>query len=306
MPGAMPFLHRRWGNPMFSLIARWWFRATIHDVYCGLRGFTKDAYGKLHLQCTGMEFAIEMVVRASLAGLAVGEVPITLHPGWPNEARAAPADVPGWLAHVAVLPAVQSTLALSPPGTRARGAGLRRGRRWIRRRAPRQGGARRTHAALRRADDHRRLSGSDIRDPHEGVCNQRVVAAGRCAHAAVREGRLARTRTGHRYCACVVGVSLLIRTIVLWAERDFGNLDYPRTLRIAIPGVLATVVGLQTIFFVFFAGVLQLDRRPPAACEREMPPGSPRSATGTASSFRAGCRSLEKARSTSRDGASGA
>jgi glycosyltransferase involved in cell wall biosynthesis len=43
-PGAMPFLHRVWGNPMFSFLARWWFRSPLHDVYCGLRGFRKDVY----------------------------------------------------------------------------------------------------------------------------------------------------------------------------------------------------------------------------------------------------------------------
>jgi hypothetical protein len=61
----------------------------------------------------------------------------------------------------------------------------------------------------------------------------------------------------------VAGVWLLVATVAAWAQRDFGTLDYPRTLRVAIPGVLATVVGLQTILFVFFAGVLQLDRRHP-------------------------------------------
>jgi hypothetical protein len=50
----------------------------------------------------------------------------------------------------------------------------------------------------------------------------------------------------------------------VWAQREFGTLDYPRTMRIAIPGMLATVLGLQTILFVFFVGVLQLDRRPRA------------------------------------------
>jgi glycosyltransferase involved in cell wall biosynthesis len=44
MPGAMPFLHRWWGNPMFSIMARSWFRAPVHDIYCGLRGFTKELY----------------------------------------------------------------------------------------------------------------------------------------------------------------------------------------------------------------------------------------------------------------------
>ena len=80
MPGAMPFLHRCWGNPMFSAIARSWFRAPIHDVYCGMRGFTKDGYERFDQHCTGMEFATEMIVKSSLFGARMAEVPITLHP----------------------------------------------------------------------------------------------------------------------------------------------------------------------------------------------------------------------------------
>src|SRR5690606_40964151 len=80
MPGAMPFLHRWWGNPMFTKLARWWFRAPVHDVYCGMRGFTKDLYRRLDQRCTGMEFATEMIIKASLGGASIAEVPITLHP----------------------------------------------------------------------------------------------------------------------------------------------------------------------------------------------------------------------------------
>src|SRR5262249_24858831 len=80
MPGAMPFLHRWWGNPMFSAMVRSWFWAPIHDVYCGLRGFTKELYVRLNQRCTGMEFATEMIIKASLFGEKIAEVPITLHP----------------------------------------------------------------------------------------------------------------------------------------------------------------------------------------------------------------------------------
>src|SRR5688500_14847111 len=76
----MPCLHRGWGNPMFSLFARWGFHAPIHDVYCGLRGFRRDFYQSLDQRCTGMEFATEMIIKASLYGAKIGEVPITLHP----------------------------------------------------------------------------------------------------------------------------------------------------------------------------------------------------------------------------------
>src|SRR4051812_1560045 len=80
MPGAMPVLHRRWGNPMFSLLARRWFGAQITDVYCGFRGFTKDFWTELGQRAGGMEFATEMIIRASHRGTRVAEVPITLHP----------------------------------------------------------------------------------------------------------------------------------------------------------------------------------------------------------------------------------
>ena len=80
MPGAMPFLHRWCGNPMFTLLVRSWFRAPIHDVYCGLRGFTKELYNRLDQRCTGMEFATEMIIKSSLYGEKIAEVPITLHP----------------------------------------------------------------------------------------------------------------------------------------------------------------------------------------------------------------------------------
>jgi glycosyltransferase involved in cell wall biosynthesis len=79
MADAMPFLHRWWGNPMFSLLAQLWFGASVHDVYCGLRGFTKDLYQRLDMQCTGMEFAVEMIIKASLQKAKITEIPVTLY-----------------------------------------------------------------------------------------------------------------------------------------------------------------------------------------------------------------------------------
>jgi hypothetical protein len=78
-PGAMPLLHRWIRNPVFSFLARKWFRAPINDVYCGLRGFTKAMYRRLDQRCTGMEFATGMVIKAILRGEKIAEVPITLH-----------------------------------------------------------------------------------------------------------------------------------------------------------------------------------------------------------------------------------
>ena len=79
-PGAMPSLHRYFGNPLLTAIGRFFFRSKCHDFYCGLRGFSKTAYENMSLRTTGMEFASEMVVKASLFRMPVCEVPTTLSP----------------------------------------------------------------------------------------------------------------------------------------------------------------------------------------------------------------------------------
>jgi glycosyltransferase involved in cell wall biosynthesis len=263
LAGAMPPSHRWLGNPMFSLLARWWFRSPINDVFCGLRGFRRDAYDQLHLQCTGMEFATEMVVRASLQNLRMGEVPVTLHPdgrtshpphlrtfrdGW-RTLRFYLLFSPRWLF---LLPG----LALIVLGASAALAGY--------------GGLRIGGVGL---DVHTLLFGAlMVIAGYQGVIFAILTKAfainAQLLPPDVRLERFARVFSLERGLVTgavlmVAGVWLLVATVAAWAQRDFGTLDYPRTLRVAIPGVLATVVGLQTILFVFFAGVLQLDRRHP-------------------------------------------
>jgi glycosyltransferase involved in cell wall biosynthesis len=79
-PGAMPFLHRYLGNPVLSWLARLFFKSDIGDFHCGLRGLRRDAILALNLQTTGMEFASEMIVKATLRGLKIKEVPTILYP----------------------------------------------------------------------------------------------------------------------------------------------------------------------------------------------------------------------------------
>ncbi len=76
--GAMPFLHRYLGNPVLSFLGRLFFDLKTKDFHCGLRGFKTDIRERLHLSATGMEFASEMIVKASIAGLSMDEVPIIL------------------------------------------------------------------------------------------------------------------------------------------------------------------------------------------------------------------------------------
>ena len=88
--GAMPWLHRYLGNPVLSFIGRLLFGARVGDFHCGLRGFDREAVQSLNLKTTGMEFASELVVKASLAGWRIAEVPTTLRPdgrGRPSHLR---------------------------------------------------------------------------------------------------------------------------------------------------------------------------------------------------------------------------
>ncbi len=80
LPSAMPPLHRYLGNPVLSFMGRLFFKSKFGDFHCGLRGFERQAIRQLELCCEGMEFASEMVVKASLSGLRVAEVPTVLSP----------------------------------------------------------------------------------------------------------------------------------------------------------------------------------------------------------------------------------
>ncbi len=91
-PGAMPFLHRYLGNPVLSWLGRLFFNVPTGDFHCGLRGFSRDRIRELNLRTTGMEFASEMVVRASLAKYRIEEVPTTLKP----DGRSRPPHLRTW------------------------------------------------------------------------------------------------------------------------------------------------------------------------------------------------------------------
>ncbi len=91
-PGAMPFLHRYLGNPVLSFIGRLFFGVPVGDFHCGLRGFSREAILELGLSSTGMEFASEMVVKASFRGLRIEETPTTLRP----DGRSRPPHLKTW------------------------------------------------------------------------------------------------------------------------------------------------------------------------------------------------------------------
>lgn len=260
-PGAMPFLHRWWGNPMFTILSRWWFHAPINDIYCGLRGFTKEFYGTLDMRCTGMEFATEMIIKASLRSAKISEVPITLHPdgrkahaphlktfrdGW-RTLRFFMLYSPRWLFFMPGLLLVFLGLVgfgLAMPGVTIGKATF---------------------------DAHTLLFSSlSLLTGY-----QTMLFALFTKTFAVNEGlmppdprldafyKFANLERGLVAAGIVllVGLGLLTAALNQWRVADFGRLDYAQTMRLVIPGATLTTAAILTIFSSFFISLLGMQRR---------------------------------------------
>jgi hypothetical protein len=122
-PGAMPLLHRMLGNPVLSFIGRLFFKIPVGDFHCGLRGFNRDAIRDLELSSPGMEFASEMVVKASLNDLDIREVPTTLSQDGRSRAPHLRTWRDGWR-HLRFLLLHSPKWLFGVPGSTLLGAGL--------------------------------------------------------------------------------------------------------------------------------------------------------------------------------------
>lgn len=259
-PGAMPFLHRWWGNPMFSFLVRLWFGAPIHDVYCGLRGFRKDFQQSLDQRCTGMEFATEMVIKSSLRSAKIVEVPITLHPdGRKAHAPHLKTFRDGWRTLRFFLMCSPKWVFLVPGfllvlfGVLASGVALL--------------GFKIGPATF---DAHTLLCGSLALI----LGYQSIVFAIMTKAFAVSEGimpkderllRFFRQATLERgltlgVVALFGGAALLGTAILQWMQVGFGALDYSHTMRWVIPGATLTALGFQTVLFSFFISMMGIKR----------------------------------------------
>ena len=261
LPRAMPPSHRWIGNPVFSQLARWWFGTPVHDVYCGMRGFTKEHYAALDQRCTGMEFATEMIIKSSLRRARIAEVPITLHPdgrkshpphmrtvrdGW-RTLRFFLMYSPRWLFFVPGVVLVALGLvgyAIALPGLTIAGATF---------------------------DVHTLLYASFmIMSGYQAflfwlmtttfAVNQGLLPAPRAYDTFYRHVTL-EWGLALALVALVVGVAILSGAAGLWAVHDFGRLDYARTMRWVIPGATLTSLGLQTVQSSFFVSILGLRHR---------------------------------------------
>ncbi len=260
--GAMPLSHRWIGNPLFSLLARWWFWSPVHDVYCGLRGFRKAYYARLDQQCGGMEFATEMIIKTSLDRDArIAEVPITLHP---DGRRSHPPHLKtlrdGWRTlRFFLLCSPRNTfvrpglllLALGLLGYAVAMPGLRIGRVTF------EG-----HTLV--------FSSLALMLGHQAVLFgifAKFSAVG--ARLLPRDHRLDRLFAPVALeraliagvAATAAGLVLLAAAAGQWWSVDFGHLDYARTLRWVAPGATLTALGVQTTLAAFFACVLGFPRQ---------------------------------------------
>jgi glycosyltransferase involved in cell wall biosynthesis len=258
---AMPTLHRWIGNPLFSLLARRWFGAPIHDVYCGMRGFRKDCFERLDQRCTGMEFATEMILKASLMREQIAEVPITLHrDGRKSHAPHLKTFRDGWRT-------LRFFLMCSPrwlflwPGLSLIGAGLL------------GYGIALPRIAIHgiHFDAHTLLFASLFM-----LCGyQAIVFAIFARTIAVTAGILPPNRNLLRFyelvdlekglaisgLALLVGVILLVAAINEWRLTGFGLLDYAHTMRLVIPGATLLALGFQTVLSSFLISMLGMKRK---------------------------------------------
>ncbi|MGE5236847.1 MAG: glycosyltransferase family 2 protein [Acidobacteriota bacterium] len=260
-PGAMPGLHRYVGNPLLSAIGRLFYRSRCRDFHCGLRAFHRGAILALDLRTTGMEFASEMVVKATLGGLRVAEVPTTLRPDGRSTAPKLRTWHDGWRHLRFLLLYSPRWLFLVPGMTMVIGGSL-------------------VGAVLLPGP---RTVGGVTFDVHTLLYAGMAVVIGFQAIGfalfttvfAVSEGLLpetARVRSMLRLASLEGG--LVVGTVIfglgvggsLWAVRvwdatSFGNLDPAHMLRTVIPAVVACTLGCEVILASFFLSVLRLPRR---------------------------------------------
>jgi len=258
--GAMPMLHERFGNPFFSLVARRWFNSEIHDVYCGLRGFSKSHFQRLEQRCTGMEFATEMILKSCLFGARIAEVPITLYPDGRTGAPHLRTFRDGWRTLRLFLVCSPRQLFLVP-GAILIALGL------VAYLLAMPG----VKIGAVQFDAHTLLFGSVAM-----LCGYQAIFFGIFAKAlAAREGILPEDPYVKKILASVslevgliaataallIGLGLMFGAFNQWRAVHFGNLQYARTMRWVVPGATLTALGFQTILSAFLLSILDLARR---------------------------------------------
>ena len=257
-PGAMPFLHRYLGNPVLSFIGRLFFNISAKDFHCGLRGFARDAILGLNLRTTGMEFASEMVVKASLNKLRITEIPTTLD----KDGRSRPPHLRTWRdgwRHLTFLLMYSPRWLFFYPGALIFLTGMA-GMIWLLPRAQTIGDVTfGVHTLL--------LAGLAM------ILGFNVLQfAVLSKHSSVVHGLLPpnpRMQAAMRYFSLerllVIGVIVaalgcagIWHSFRFWQENHYGNLDFEQVMRMIVPSAVALVIGVQIVFGAFLADIIGL------------------------------------------------
>lgn len=256
-PGAMPWKNRWIGNPALTWIGRQLFRCPCRDFHCGLRAFRKDAIEGLRLRTGGMEFASEMVIRATLHGLRVGEIPTTLRP----DGRGRPPHLRPWRdgwRHLRFMLLFSPRWLFLYPGLLLVAAGLGLGGRLL------AGPLELGHVTL---DVHTLL-----------FCAASVLAGMQFLQFAVLtkvfalrhglhppEPRLHLLRGWSLEAGLAAGALLALSGVALataavfaWSRADFGDITTHDLLRQVIPACTLLALGLQVALGSLFLGILAL------------------------------------------------
>ena len=259
-PQSMPFLHRVLGNPMLSFIGRRLFGTPCGDIYCGLRGFDRAKIQALDLRSGGMEYAIEMIVKATLNGLRVAEVPTVLSPDERGRESHLNTWRDGWRS-------LRLLLVYSPrwlflyPGLVLLLGGLA-GMVWLLPEQRRVGDVTFDVSTLLYA-------GLAI-----VVGLQSIYFFVTARWFGIAEGLLPDDRRFRRIFgvrapdlgvavgACLLAAGLVVSgiAVAIWHRHGFGPLDYPHILRFVIAGSVLIACGFQTMLSSLFLSVLRLRR----------------------------------------------
>jgi glycosyltransferase involved in cell wall biosynthesis len=260
-PGAMPVLHRYLGNPVLSELGRLFFQSPCGDFHCGLRGFKKQSLLKMDLRTTGMEFASEMIVKATLHKLRIAEVPTTLSP----DGRSRPPHLRSWRdgwRHLRFLLLYCPRWLFLYPGAFLMTVGVVVGLLLLR-----------SPIVIGRV-------GFDVHSLLYAALAiiigfQAITFAVFTKLFAISEGLLPedeRLKSVFRYVNLELGLSIggalvlggvagSIYAFISWSFRSFPALDPSMMMRIVIPAVTSLTLGCQIIFSSFFLSVLGLARR---------------------------------------------
>ena len=259
-PGAMPPLHKYLGNPVLTGIGRLLFRSPCRDFHCGLRGFSKQAALKMDLRTPGMEFASEMVVKATLNKLRIIEVPTTLSPDGRSRESHLRSWRDGWR-HLRFLLLYSPRWLFFYPGVLLMLVGLAIGL-WL-------------------LPGPRTVGGVTF-DVHTLLYAAAAVLTGfQAVNFAVftkifgvTSGLLppdAKLERAFKYVTLesgiVTGVALFLTGLALsifavsdWGAHSFGSLDPTKILRLVIPAVSAMMLGSEIVLSSFFLSVLGLTK----------------------------------------------